>query len=287
MIVITGANGRLGRAIVEQLLARLPPEQVGVSVRDPEKAAALAERGVRVRRGDFADASSLRHAFEGALQVLIVSAGIGEQALQQHRTAIEMARDAGARRILYTSHMAANARSAFEPARDHAAVEEMLEATGVPFTSLRDGFHAMSGIMLLGEALQTGKLILPQDGPVSWTAHADLAQAAAVALTEEQRLNGVTPPLVATEALDFTQVAAIASERIRRPVARVTVSDDEYRARLVARGAPEAQATMFLGMFIASRHGEFASVNPTLQTVLGRPTVSMREVMAVSLPTHA
>ena len=55
MIIVTGANGQLGRAIVEQLLGRIPAEQIGVSVRDPEKAQGLAERGVRVRQGDFAE----------------------------------------------------------------------------------------------------------------------------------------------------------------------------------------------------------------------------------------
>src|ERR1039458_663332 len=65
LIIVTGANGQLGRAIVEQLLGRIPAEQIGVSVRDPEKAQGRAEQGVRVRRGDFADAASLAHAFEG------------------------------------------------------------------------------------------------------------------------------------------------------------------------------------------------------------------------------
>jgi len=59
MIIVTGATGKLGRAVVERLLDRLPAEQIGVSVREPEKAGALAQRGVRVRRGDFGDAGGL------------------------------------------------------------------------------------------------------------------------------------------------------------------------------------------------------------------------------------
>lgn len=83
MIIVTGANGKLGRAVVEQLLKRVPAERIGVSVRDPNQARELRERGVRVRLGDLDDAESLHHAFEGATQVLIVSTGImGEAALQ-------------------------------------------------------------------------------------------------------------------------------------------------------------------------------------------------------------
>lgn len=53
MIIVTGANRQLGRAVVERLLECVPARQIGVSVRDTEQAKELEERGVRVRRGDF------------------------------------------------------------------------------------------------------------------------------------------------------------------------------------------------------------------------------------------
>lgn len=53
MLVITGATGRLGSQIVDRLLERVPADEVGVSVRDVDKAAGLAARGVRVRAADF------------------------------------------------------------------------------------------------------------------------------------------------------------------------------------------------------------------------------------------
>ena len=68
IIIVTGATGQLGRAIVERLLSRVPAGQIGVSVRDPDQAENLATRGIRVRRADFGDPPSLAHAFEGASQ---------------------------------------------------------------------------------------------------------------------------------------------------------------------------------------------------------------------------
>ncbi|WP_369192496.1 SDR family oxidoreductase [Streptomyces sp. R08] len=284
MIVVTGANGQLGKGVVDQLLARVPAERIAVSVRDPEGAKELVERGVRVRRGDFDDPETLAAAFEGAEQILLVSAAsTGDTALRQHRAAIAAARDSGARRVLYTSHMGANPASPFAPMPDHAETEGVLRAAGVPFTSLRNGFYAATTVMLLGSALQTGELVAPEDGPVSWTAHGDLAEAAAIVLAEEGRFDGVTPALTGAEALDLADVAAVASAVTGRTVKRVTVSDEEYRAGLVSHGVPEGQAELLGGLFRASRAGEFAEVSPVLGELLGRAPVSVREVLAAAL----
>ena len=208
MIIVTGANGKLGRAVVERLLRLVPAERVGVSVRDLEKARELKERGVRVRRGDFDNAVSLTHAFEGVSQVLIVSsASLGETAVRQHRTAIDIARKAGAHRSLYTSHMGSSPTSPFPPMVDHAATEALLRDSGVAFTAFRNGFYADSALMMLGNALKTGELVAPEDGPVAWTTHPDLAEVAAITLSEEV-LDGVTPNLTASESIDLDGIAA-------------------------------------------------------------------------------
>ncbi|MDQ1024575.1 NAD(P)H dehydrogenase (quinone) [Streptomyces umbrinus] len=280
MIIVTGATGQLGGQTVERLLTRVPAGQVGVSVRDPQKAQTFADQGIRVRQGSFTDAASLAHAFEGASQVLIVSVDkMGEEAVRQHRAAIDGAVAAGARRILYTSHMGAGASSHFQPCRDHAATEDALRASGVPFTSLRNGFYAASAVRFLGHAMRSGEVALPADGPVSWTAHADLADAAAVILADEGRFDGPTPPLTAAQALTFDDIATIATDVTGRTVKRSTAPDDRFRQQLVGRGVPVEAADQLLGIFAASRAGEFAAVDPTLAALLGREPVTLSTVL--------
>ncbi|MER5884907.1 NmrA family NAD(P)-binding protein [Streptomyces sp. NPDC001941] len=284
MIIITGATGQLGRRIVESLLTRVPAGQVGVSVRDPQKAKALADQGVRVRQGSFTDARGLAHAFEGASQVLIVSVDkMGEECVSQHRTAIDAAVAAGARRILYTSQMGASATSRFEACRDHAATEDALRAGGVPFTSLRNGFYAASGAHFLGHALDSGRLELPADGPVAWTAHDDLADAAAAVLADEGRFEGPTPPLTAGGTLTFEEIAAVASEVTGRTMTRTVVRDDDFRDQLVGQGLPLERADQLLGIFAAARAGEFSAVDPTLATLIGREPRTMADVLREQL----
>ncbi len=280
MIIVTGANGHLGSAVVKRLLELVPAAQIGVSVRDPEKARELDARGVRVRRGDFNDPASLADAFESATRVLIVSVNsFGEAAAQQHRTAINAAKAAGAQRIVYTSHMAASVRMM----GGHAATEAALRECGVAYTALRNGYYATSARWLLGDAPATGELAAPEDGPIAYTAHPDLAGAAAIALTGDV-LDGVTPALTGPETLDLAGVAALASELTGRPIRRAIVPDAEYRATQIAKGVPEPMADILLEFFAASRQGQFAPIDPALARLLGRPATPLQDVLKASLP---
>ncbi|MEV5604958.1 SDR family oxidoreductase [Streptomyces sp. NPDC052299] len=271
MIIVTGATGKLGRRIVEHLLVHVPAGRVGVSVRDPRKAADLAGRGVRVRRGSFDDPASLVHAFEGAEQVLLVSLDrTGEECVAGHRTAIEAAAAAGARRILYTSQAGAAHDSRFQACRDHARTEDLLRATGLPWTSLRNGFYAASALRFLEAARHTGDAALPADGPVAWTGHDDLAEATALILADEGRFEGPTPPLTGPAALDFDAVAEMAARITGRPFTRTVVPGDAFRDQVVAHGAPAPVADLMLSIFAAARGGEFATVDSALAELIGR-----------------
>ena len=281
MIVVTGANGQLGRAVIDGLLSRMPADGIVASVRDPAKATTLADRGVHVRAGDFAKPDEMTAAFAGASQVLVISVDqLGEQGRRLHRAAIEAARAAGARRVLYTSHMGTHADSVFN---DHYAAEAVLAEAGMLFTSLRHGFYAESALHLIGRGFEVGEIRAPEDGPVSWTTRADLAAADAIVLAEDGRLDGVSPPLTAPEAFTLADLAAMASELNGREVKRVVVSDAEWRDAKVAEGVPAPMADALLGMYRAARRGDFAATDPTLETLLGRRPRTMRDVLAATL----
>jgi uncharacterized protein YbjT (DUF2867 family) len=275
MVIVSGATGKLGSRIVERLLSRVPASTVGVSVTDVTRAAHLEARGVRVRHGDFTDPTTLAAAFDGAEQVLLVSAAIaGEGGATANIAAIDAAHAAGADRILYTSHQGSSATSLFPAMLTHARTEEHLAATGIPYLALRNGFYSSTLDVHLPEALATGRLIAPEDGPVSWTGHDDLATAAVALLTSGD--SGVTAPLTAPETLDLTDVAAILSEITGREITRVVVGDREWVEATVARGVPRAYAEFGVGVFRAARRGEFAVTDPTLEKLIGGPAESVR-----------
>jgi NAD(P)H dehydrogenase (quinone) len=281
MIVVTGATGKLGSAVVGALLERVPAAQVAASVRDPGKARALAQRGVDVRSGDFGAPATLAGAFAGAGQVLVVSVDrFGEAARTMHRAAFEAARAAGARRVLYTSHMGARPDAVFA---DHDAAEAALADLGIAFTSLRHGFYAESALHLIGRGLETGDIRVPEDGPVAWTARADLAEADAILLADEGRLDGITPPLAALDAFTMADLAAIASELTGRTIRHTVVPDTQWRDEQLAAGLPAPMADALLGMYRSARRGDLATDDDTLARLLGRRPRTLRDVLAETL----
>ena len=279
MIIVTGATGALNGATVDHLLDRLPTDEIVVAVRDPAKAQRFADRGVAVRRGDYADPVSLPVAFEGADQLLLVSSNDpGADAVSLHRTAIDAAVSAGVGRILYTSHQGAALDTPFGPGRDHAATEQLLAGSGVAWTSLRNGFYAHSLTWLMGPWRETGVITVPADGPVSWTAREDAAEAAAVILASDGAYDGPTT-LTASTAPTFADIAAIASKLTGRTIGLAVMDQDDWVAAQVAAGQQEVMARFTLGMYQAAHKGFFAGIDPLLGTLLGHEPRTVRDLL--------
>lgn len=278
MLIVTGAGGQLGRRVVDHLLERAPAERIGVSARDPGKVADLAARGVRVRHGDFNDAESLRHAFDGAERLLMVSsnaAATGGDPLAQHRTAIDVAAEIGVSRLFYTSQLSCAPDAHFFPGRTHAATEVMLAESGLRWTSLRHGFYSASAVAMFGDDLKAGRFELPEDGKVAWTTHDDLAEADAILLAGDEEIDGPTSVLTARETLDFADLARAAGTALGRPVTREVVSDEAFRARAIERGVPDGAAAFAISYYRAARASEFARTDPLLGQLLGREPETM------------
>ncbi|MDX5569269.1 hypothetical protein PYK79_46555 [Streptomyces sp. ID05-04B] len=109
--------------------------------------------------------------------------------------------------------------------------------------------------------MERGDASRPADGPVAWTGHDDLAEAAAATLTEEGRFEGPTPPLTGPAALDFDAVAETAAQVTGR------------------HGAPAPIADLMLSIFAAARNGEFTADDPTLAGLIGREPATFRMLL--------
>lgn len=314
MIVVTGANGKLGRSIVQHLLQLVPADRIAISVRNPAQAQELAQQGVSVRQADFADPATLPAAFAGAERVLLMSTTPAPGAVQRHQAALEAAIAAGARQVVYVSFIDRDPASPFHAATAHAQTEALIRAADVPYTFLQNDLYADGLPMMLAPGLQTGVLEMPADGPVAWAVRDDLAEAAARVLAQGAHANAALP-LTGPQALDMAQLAAILSRISGRTIERRVIPDELFIERMAAMlatggppgaGAPRsgppaggppagappaggppdftAAARGLLGMYLAMRQGRFAAVSPVLGEVLGRQPTSVEAFLRRALP---
>lgn len=79
--------------------------------------------------------------------------------------------------------------------------------------------------------------------------------------------------------MTFDDIARIATDVTGRPFTRTTAPDDQFRRQLVSSGVPAEAADQLLGIFTASRAGEFAAVDPTLATLIGREPIALSTVL--------
>jgi NAD(P)H dehydrogenase (quinone) len=283
-VVVTGATGHLGRLTVEALLRRgVPASEVIATGRDVTGIKDLAERGVVVRRADFADQDSLAAAFTGADRLLLISASIPvEERVANHRRAIDAALAAGVSLVAYTSTLQADTAATIIGAT-HRATEEYLRERRVPSVLLRNGWYLENYTAQLPGILQTGAVIgAAAQGRVSAAARADYAEAAAVALTTASH-GGAVYELGGDEAFTLAELAAAISTAAGKPITYTDLSAQELARVLAGVGLPADLADVLADADLGLSRGELFTDSGDLGRLIGRPTTSLADAVAEAL----
>src|SRR5687767_10081462 len=119
---VTGATGKLGRLVLDELLQQADPGDVVALARNPEALADYAMKGIDVRHADYDDPASLETALSGVDRVLLISGNAVGQRERQHGAVIDAAKEAGVSYLAYTSVLNAQA-SKLMLAPEHVATE--------------------------------------------------------------------------------------------------------------------------------------------------------------------
>ena len=248
-------------------------------MRDPGKADHHRQRGIDVRRGDFDDPEAMRNAFAGTEHLLIISTDKIGQRVEQHRRAVQAALATGVEHVLYTSIVVMGSGETTSPiAMDHRATEQMIRETGMPYTILRNTFYAEYMLFPVVQALGSGVFVSSVgDGRLGSAARTDLAEAAAVALSEPGHEN-ITYELTYPRTWDYTEAVEIISRVSGKPLVYRPASEDEMASHLRLSGTPEESIPMALGMDRTLREGHLSKAAHDLEQVLGRPVTPLEEV---------
>ncbi|MER7243292.1 SDR family oxidoreductase [Kribbella sp. NPDC000426] len=258
MILVTGANGRPGSAVVREFARHNRP--VRALVRDPEKAEALrALPGVEVVYGDMLQPETLEPALTGVSRVLMIS-GAGPQMLETQCTFIDAARAAGVGHIVKFSGK--DSVTGFDPerfrsSRSHEQIQRYLLASGTAWTVLRPSQFMDVYFEEVPDLVASGELRLPLG--VTTLAPIDIEDIAKIAysvLTTDGH-EYTTYPMTGPEALTMTEVAERLSVVTGRTIRYRDVTSAEKQAAWLAAGYPPARASAFAQLFEErSRLGE-------------------------------
>ncbi|MEY8881742.1 SDR family oxidoreductase [Donghicola sp. XS_ASV15] len=278
-IAITGATGQLGRIVINQLKAKVPAEQIVALVRSPEKAADL---GVEVRAFDYDKPETLEPALAGVDKLMLISGSEIGKRVGQHTAVIDAAKAAGVPYVAYTSLLNAT-ENTLSLAPEHVATEELLAASGIPHTLLRNGWYTENYTMSLPAAVEHNALIgAAGDGRISSASRVDYAATAVAVLTSEGH-EGKTYELSGDSAYTLTELAAELSKQTGKQIPYVNLPETEYAAALTQAGLPEGFAGALASFDVEASKGALYSDGKTLSGLIGRPTTPLSDVVAAAL----
>ncbi|HET7607215.1 MAG TPA: NAD(P)H-binding protein [Gammaproteobacteria bacterium] len=282
-VVITGGSGQLARRVAELLLVKIAPQDLIVTTRTPARLRSLAERGVVVRQADFAAPQTLRGAFAGAGRMLLVSATDLGLRTAQHRAAIDAAKAAGVRHVVYTSGLRPEPPNPAVVAPSHYATEQALMQSGLAWTILRNSLYADYQIPEGSQAIAAGALVHNRGaGKVAYVARDDCAAVAAavlVAAGQAGKCYDVTGP----KAYAAAELAALYAELGGQPVVERCVSDAELVAGIVGKAEGDdhlrygAELVASFGRSI--REGYMDARTAHVEKLTGRAPKSLRQVL--------
>jgi len=280
-VAVTGAGGQLGRLVVEALLREGATPVVAI-VRDPQKVADLAERGVDVRQASYDDAEALDRALAGVDRVLLVSGNEFGARVAQHTNVIRAAERAGVKLLAYTSIPRAT-ENPLILAQEHRGTEEVLAESTVPHTLLRNGWYWENYVGALGHTVESGVLHgAAGAGRVAGAARADYAEAAAKVLTTDGHAGRIYE-LGGDERLTYAELAQVISQASGKPVRYENLSKQDYSAALEQAGLPGDYAAVLADADAGVGDGILDVDSGDLQKLLGRPSTPAVEIFRAAL----
>ena len=244
-------------------------------VRDPHRAPRIKD--AQVHAAEYGDPEALAKGLQKGDRVFMVSLWIGgDTRIELHRSFIEAAARADVAQVVYLSFVNAGPTAIFSHAREHGATEEMLRASGVPWTSIRNSMYADD---IPGWFDPDGVAREPGDeARMSFSYRPELADVIAAALTKpghEGKIYNITTP----ESVSMRELAQIASRVTGEAYDYEPISDDEWIQRWKAQGRPEWALEAGLTSYEALRAGEFDVVSDDYEKVTGRKAGAIAQVI--------
>jgi NAD(P)H dehydrogenase (quinone) len=278
---VTGATGKLGRLVLDELLTKTDAKDVVALARDPSALADYIAKGVQVRQADYDDPASLDAALQGVDRVLMISGNAVGQRERQHSAVIEAAKKAGVSYLAYTSVLNAQA-SKLALATEHVLTENLLAKSGLNYDVLRMPWYSENYTGALAPAIEHGAIYgATGDGRLSTASRADLAGGAVGALLNSP--GGKVYELAGDQSWSMPEFAAEVGRLAGKPVQYVNQSESDYARTLEGAGLPPPAAAFLASTSYLAGFGELYSESKDLSALSGRPSTPIGQTIAEAL----
>jgi uncharacterized protein YbjT (DUF2867 family) len=278
MVLVTGAAGKTGRAVIRALAARETAVRALIH-HEPQSAAVLSEGAAEVVVGDMAVAGTFEQAMSGVSAVYFICPNVHHDEARFGRAAIEAARAAGIAHFVYHSVL----HPQVEAMPHHwlkMRVEEQLFASGLPFTILQPAAYMQNVLANWSTIVNEGVYRVPYSAEtrLCMVDLEDVAQAVALILTEPGH-NAAVYELAGKNTLSQIEVAAIIGEKLNKPIKVEQISLDEWRQSALQNGLGRYQVETLIKMFVYyDQHGFYGNSN-VLAGLLRRPPNTFAEFL--------
>jgi NAD(P)H dehydrogenase (quinone) len=290
-VLVTAATGQLGRRVIDSLLIQSQAVSTSISiyvaVRDPSKIPAnWKRRGVHVKIADYNDSpqhwTDVLHGIDRVL--MISSSTIGPRRAEQHQNIIEAAKAVKVQLLAYTSLLHSDT-SSLSVAPDHRTTEAAILSSGLPYIMLRHGWYTENLLALASVWLQSGELVSCADeGKFSTACRNDFAEAAAAILKRDFTKSNLVYELGGDEAYTMANLADEMSKISGRSIVYVPARQAQHAETLTKNGVPSQFARLLAdSSYRAGSEGCLFTDTHHLSTLLGRPTVSYKTLLAQAL----
>jgi uncharacterized protein YbjT (DUF2867 family) len=269
MILITGASGTIGSAVVRQLVAQ------GIAVRAMTRRPDVARQtaGVDVVQGDFEQAESVEKAVDGVEAVFLLSAP-GSRVPAHDQALVRAAVRGGVRKVVKLSAIGSSADGL--PANWHVAGEQAVRESGLEWVILRPTGFASNALRWVS-AVRAGESVpnVTGAGVHAFVDPRDVAAVAVEALVSE-RLNSRVLTLTGPELLSVPEQVAQLTAVLGREIGVVEVPLEVAGEQLRAAGVDEAVVEVALRGAELIRSGGEITRTDEVEKVLGRPAGTFR-----------
>jgi NAD(P)H dehydrogenase (quinone) len=283
MILVTGATGNLGKAIIESILSRgIAASDITVLVRNENKAAKFISNGLHIKIGDYDDITSLTSAFHAIDTLVLVSSSSDiNKRFDQHKNAIDAAKECGVSHIIYTGFDKKDLERSImvNDVKYHLQTARYLKQIGIPYTIMDNTLYADMIPVLIGKNVDKDGVSFPAgDGKTPFLPIAEMAEAIAVVATTSGHENKEYT-IAADTAFSFSEIAELLSEIKEKQIDYRQPEISEYVARLINAGITEDDAEYIARFGGAIANGEFDTKRSDFVQLLGRDPVRLKDFL--------